>query len=225
MTQQFPGDPTVLDPACVAYHQSLTFSPRPELAAALERSPLFAVHRHGAGASCEWVLFSAESDASTLPLGRIRAYRHGVLLEAFSERRLALLRGAVREAGGGDIPADQLRVFRVADALAQPSRLLQPLHDLEGEPLTARELAADYLRMAWAWIPREDLGGRTPAAVLRTGRGRALLEPLLDTLPRALRREIPSFPAMSSDEMQDILLPEAAPAPSAPARTRSARSR
>jgi hypothetical protein len=225
MSQQLPGDPTVLDPDCVAYHQLLAFSPRPELAAALERSALFAVRRDEDGASCEWVQFSAESDHSPLPLGRIRSYRDGVLVEAFSERRLAQLRAAAREAGGGEIPADQLRVFRVADALSRPARLLQPLHDLAGEALTAREVAADYLRMAWAWIPRTELGGRTPAAVLRTGRGRALLEPLLDTLPRTLRREIPTFPAMSSDEVHEILLPEPAPDPSAPVRSRSARAR
>jgi hypothetical protein len=225
MTQKLPGDPTALDPACVAYHQLLTFSPRPEIAAALERSPLFAVRRHVGGATCEWIQFSAESDPSPLPLGRVRVTREGVLVEAFSERRLALLRRAVREAGAGEIPADQLRVFRVADALAEPSRLLQPLHDLAGEPLTVRELAADYLRMAWAWIPRADLDDRTPAALLGTGRGRARLEPLLDTLPRTLRSEIPTFPAMSSDELQDVLLPEASPEPRAPARPRSARNR
>jgi len=220
MTQQRPVDPTVLDPACIAYHQSLTFSPRPELVDALERSPLFAVRRHHGGASCEWIQFSTESDPSPLPLARIRAHHDGVLLEAFSERRLALLRAAAREAGGGEIPADQLRVFRVADALADPARLLQPLHELAGEPLTVREVAADYLRMGWAWTPREELGNRTPASVLGTGRGRALLERLLDTLPRALRSEIPTFPAMSSDELQEYLLPETQPAPS-PARTRS----
>jgi hypothetical protein len=225
MSQQLPGDPTVLDPACVAYHQLLTFSPRPELADALAGSALFAVRRGEGGASCEWVQFSVESDHSPLPLGRIRSYRDGVLAEAFSERRLAMLRGAVREAGGGEIPADQLRVFRVADALERPAALLQPLHDLAGEPLTAREVAADYLRMAWAWVPHADLGGRTPAAVLRTGRGRALVEPLLDALPRELRREIPTFPAMSSDEVHGILLPEPAPDPTTPARSRSARAR
>ena len=145
MTQHRPADPTVLDPAGIAYHQLLAFSARPELVDALERSPLFRV------------------------------------------------------------------------------RLIQPLHDAGDEPLTAREVAADYLRMAWAWIPREDLGGRAPASVVGTGRGRALLEPLLDTLARALRSEIPTFPAMSSDELHEILLPEARPEAPAPSRPRSAR--
>jgi len=225
MTQHRPADPIVLDPACVAYHQLLAFSARPELVDALDRSPLFTVRRRDQAASCEWIQFSAETDPSPFPLARIRALRDGVLLEAFSERRLALLRSAVREAGAGEIPADQLRVFRIADALADPARLLQPLHDLAGEPLTAREVATDYLRMAWAWIPHENLDGRVPAAMIGTGRGRALLEPLLDTLARTLRSAIPTFPAMSSDELHEILLPEAASAPSPPARTRSARTR
>jgi hypothetical protein len=225
MTRHRPADPTVLDPAGVAYHQLLAFAPRPEVVDALERSPLFRVRRHDGGASCEWIQFSAESDPSPFPLARIRVFSAGLLLEAFSERRLALLRRAVRDAGAGEIAADQLRVFRVADALADPARLLQPLHDASGEPLTAREVATDYLRMAWAWIPREDLGNRVPAAVAGTGRGGALLEVLLDTLARTLRSEIPTFPAMSSDELHEILLPEARPEPPAPARPRSARNR
>ncbi|HMB71886.1 MAG TPA: hypothetical protein VKU85_21440 [bacterium] len=225
MTRPRPEDPTVLDPAGVAYHQLLAFPARPELADALERSPLFGVRRHGNGATCEWLQFSAESDPSPFPLARIRSHREGVLLEAFSERRLSLLRRAAREAGAGEIAADQLRVFRVADALADPARLIQPLHDASGEPLTPREVAADYLRMAWAWIPRDELGNRPPASVVGTGRGRALLEPVLDTLGRALRSEIPTFPAMSSDELHEILLPEARPRTPAPAPPRSARNR
>ena len=109
--------------------------------------------------------------------------------------------------------------------LADPTRLLQPLHERAGRPLTAREVAGDYLRMAWAWIPRGELGGHTPASVLGTGRGRALLESLLDPLPRTLRAEIPSFPAMSPDELQEHLLPEPQPEATPPARTRSARAR
>lgn len=222
MTQQ-PRDPTALDPECVAYHQLLTFSPaRPEMADALDRSSLFTVRTAAEGVTCEWTQFSAESDPSPFPLGRLRLYPGGVLLEAFSERRLALLRSAVRDAGAGEVAADQLRVFRVADALLHPSRLLQPLHELAGEPLTVREVAADYLRMAWAWIPCRELGSRTPAAVLRTGRGRTQLEPVLDSLVRTLRGEIPSFPAISSDELHDILLPEPTPESADTERPRSA---
>jgi hypothetical protein len=227
MMQEPPRDPTVLQPAHVALHQLATFTPdhRGRIEA-LARSPFFRLRPVEHGAVAEWVRISAERDPSSFPLGRISVHPSGLLLEAFSERRMDLLGSAVFESGLGRVRADQLRVFPVAEALGNPKHLAQPLHDLTDDELTAREVAVLYLRMAWTYLPREDLRGRTPESVVGSGRGRAELERIVEGLPRELRSEFPSFPAFSGDELLDLLLPEEpAPAPVPASRPRSATPR
>jgi hypothetical protein len=222
MGRSAPPDPAVLDPAGVAFHQLVMFSPaRPELADALERSPLFLTRRTGATVVAEWIQFCVESDPSPFPLARVCLWNEGVLLESFSERRMDMLRGNLRDLGGGEISADQIRVFRVPDAIANPQGLFQPVHEESGDPLTAKEVAVAYARMAWPFFPHARLGGRTPHAAMKTGRGRAALEEILETLPRTLRDEIPSFPAFAVDDLHEALLPEEAfPHETAPEGTR-----
>jgi hypothetical protein len=220
MKQELPRDPTVLQPAQVALHQLATFTPDAHgHIEALERSAHFHVRRVGRGAVAEWMRISAERDPSAFPLGRISVHPAGLLLEAFSERRLDWLGSEAAEAGLGRVRADQVRVFPIAEALANPSHLAQPLHELAEEDLTAREVALSYLRMAWVFLARADLRGRTPESVVRGGRGREALEGIVEGLPRELRAEFPSFPAFSADELLAHLLPEEPVPGPAPART------
>lgn len=224
MKQELPRDPTVLQPAHVALHQLATFVPDHHgTIEALERSPFFRLRPVEHGAVAEWIRTSAERDPFWFPLGRISIHPSGLLLETFSERRLDLMGSAAFESGLGRVRADQLRVFPVAEALANPRHLSQPLHDLTEEELTSREVAMLYLRMAWPFLPREDLRGRTPESVMHGGRGRAELERVIEALPRELRSEFPSFPVFSGDELLDLLVPEEpVPAPIPARRRRSA---
>ena len=213
MKQRSPRDPTVLEPAQVALHQVVSFAPDFDgRVDTLTRSSLFRVQRVHDGVVAEWVRYSLERDPSAFPLGRISVHPRALLLETFSEARMNLLESVASESGIGRVRADQLRVFRVADAVANPRNLVQPLHEPADEDLTAREVAVAYLRMAWPFLVREDLGGRNPESVLRTGRGRAALEAIVEELPRELRAEMPSFPAFSVDELFELLLAEQ-PAP------------
>jgi hypothetical protein len=221
MSSPAPQDPTVLEPSHVSLHQLVTFAAAgADLVQALEESPLFHVERLERAARGEWMQLAPENDPSSFPFGRVCLYPHGMLLEAFSGARIDLLRGRLEELGAGRITADEIRVFRIAHALVHPERLHQPLHELVGEELTRREVALSYLRMAWPFLPREDLGGRTPHAALRTGRGRAAVDRILDGLPRELRRDLEPFPAFSADTLRAILLPEEDALVEAPARER-----
>lgn len=208
MKRAAPQDPTALDPAGVAYHQLVSSAPPPDhLAEALERSPLFRIERLEHGARAEWMQATPESDRCLFPLGRVCLHPEGLLLEGFSEERLRRLRACMEEVVAGRMTTDQTRVFRVDAALARPERLHQPLHERGGETLTAREVAVTWLRMAWPFLPREELGGRTPQAALHTGRGRAAVERIVEHLPRELRRAMPAFPAFAVDALREILLP------------------
>jgi hypothetical protein len=218
MSRGAGGDPAGLDPSRVAFHQLVAFAPgRIEQAAGLERSPLFRVRRFDRGLVAEWLQHTPESDPSLFPLGRVSVHgEQGVLLEALSDDRLRELHARAEETGLGYVSSDELRVFPVSDVLVHPERLLQPLDDAAGRTLTPRDVAVDFLRMGWAFLPHPDLGGRTPEAVLHTGRGRAALQQVIDRLPRALAQSLPGFPSFSTEDLRTLLLPAEAP-PTTPA--------
>jgi len=208
MTERAGLDPTVLEDD-LAFHQivSFTLSP-PPLADPLERSSLFRVRRFRHRTEAEWARWSAEHEPSPFPLGRVTTWSDGVLLEAFSDKRIRELRHRVDLASSWKVSPDEKRIFQLHDMLEEPIPIFRPPRESAGGE-TARDAAALWLRMAWAFLPREDLGGRTPASALATGRGRARVAALLAGLPAELRAADPRFPAFSVDELRPILLPEA----------------
>ena len=201
-----------LDPDRIALHQLLSLAPDPAGDAdLLSRSPLFAVTLADGGVVADWIQASPEDDPVPYPLGRVTVGRFGVLLETFSEERMEGLIRCVRECGAAEVSRDQVRVLPVAEAVAFPEHVLQPLRDQQGDTLTKREIAAMYLTMAWPFRACEALGGRRPEAVLRTPGAAESLEPVLEGLARELRAEIPTFPAFAADEIHELLDRSAAP--------------
>jgi hypothetical protein len=220
-------DPLALAREGLALHQSLTISASPPAwRPALESSPLFTVEAVPGGLRSAWVAPAPEDEPLSFPLGQVSICSGGLLLEAFSEERLRTLRCRLRGLRCGGVDVDQQRVMPVADALAKPERLLQPLQDLSGEPLDRRGVARQFLAMAWTFLPHASLGGRAPYAAVLTGRGRAALEETLETVTDEIREWLPGFPSFDPEELRSILFPQmrtaAAPEPSQ-RRTASAR--
>ena len=206
MTESAKVDPNAIRPGDVELHQVVSLGPSPPtLAEHLERSPLFAVRR-GAGATvAEWVRWTQEHERSPFPYGCVTVHGDGVLLEAFSDGRIRALRDRVDALSAWQVAADERRIFQVQN-------LLDASIVVFGDAHPSRYAAALFLRMAWPFLPREELAGRTPASVIGTGRGRASLEPILEKLPRELRLGDPRFPSYSAEELFSLLLPEE-PAP------------
>lgn len=212
MAERSRIDPTVLGDD-LSFHQVVTFSlSPPPLADHLERSPLFTIRRFPHSSLAEWVRWTPEHDASPFPFGRVTLFDQGVLLEAFSERWMRALRGRVDALSAWKVSADERRIYQLPDVIEEPIVIFQPTREPVGRGYTGRDAATLYLRMAWAFRPREDLRGRTPAAVAATGRGRASLEAILERLREELRSTDHHFPDFSVDELRHILLPEE-PAP------------
>lgn len=201
-------DPTVLGDD-LSFHQVVSFSlSPPPLADHLERSPLFELHGFRHSALAEWVRWTPEHELSPFPFGRVTIFGQGVLLEAFSERRMRALCDRVDALSAWQVSADERRIYQLPDVIEEPIVIFQPSPEAAGGPYTGRDAATLYLRLAWAFLPREDLAGRTPAAVVTTGRGRARLEAILDRLPAELRDTDRHFPDFSVADLRHILLPE-----------------
>jgi hypothetical protein len=199
-------DPTAIRPGDVELHQIVSLgASHPSLAEHFARSTLFAVRRGPHSTVAEWVRWTHEHERSPFPYGRVTVHGDGVLLEAFSDGRIRALRDRVDSLSAWQVAADERRIFQLPDVLDASIVVF-------GEPHPARHAAALFLRMAWPFLPREDLAGRTPASVVGTGRGRASLEAILERLPRELKLGDPRFPAFSAEELLRLLLPEE-PAP------------
>ena len=201
----------------LVFHQLMTFAPGPvSVAEELERSPLFDVEPLDGGARAEWIRYTEEDERFFFPLGRIAVHPQGLLLETYSELRMAELRRRVDGLGILRITADQFRLLNAGDAIRRPSGLLQPLEELEERELTRHDVARTYLRMAWPFFARADLSGRCPYQILGTGRGRASLEAVLEKLPVELERWDPRFPVFDPEELRELLMPSerTIPAPS-----------
>jgi hypothetical protein len=210
-------DPWALNPDTLSFHQLATFlQDSLSLVDRLEETPFFRVERLARGARVDWLGLLPEEDPLDFPLVRISIHPRGTLLEAFSEDRLNWCRRRIDELGSWRITSDQLRILRVPDAIARPGALLQPIHDLGPDALESREVAEIYLRMAWPFLPREELQGRSPYVAIRTGRGRAAIEEILPQVISEIRRDIPVFPAFELEEIRALLLPPAARVPAEP---------
>ncbi len=221
MRRRAPGDALRLDPDVVAWHQSQSFVAEPGgFAERLEASPLFrgAFRRHRGRA--EWIRFDDESDALAFPLGLVTVHDDGILLDAFSEERMAALCSRVRELGAGAFTPDETRVFPLGHALANPGALARPLEEKRGEVPDAHAVVEVWLRMAWPFLPRPDLGGRLPVSVMTAGRGREAVEQILPALAAELSAR-PGFPRFSEEVLRAILL---GPAPGKPSRPAPART-
>jgi hypothetical protein len=205
-------DPFVLDPEAIAFHQIATFSQGAlSLTEALQRSPLFDLRLWDRAAEAEWIQYTADDERSLFPFGRVSVHSQGILLETFNEERMEIFLDRVNNLGSWQVTPDQTRVLRVDDAMQRPSALLQPIPELEGRMLNRHDVAETYLRMAWPFLVREDLGHRAPHAVIQTGRGRAAVDRILAKLPQELRSGIPTFPTFEIEELRKILLPEEVP--------------
>lgn len=206
MRRDAERDPWALDPGDVAWHQSHTFLVEPHtFAERIVESGRFKseIGREGWGIA-DWV---PPDDEAPFPLGRVTVHPGGILLEAFSETRLAALRRSATELGGGALTADETRSFAIAAVFANPTVLMQPLHERSERALDAHGIAETWLRFVWPFIARDDLGGRTPHLVRGTARGRAALASVVASLPAELRR-IPGFPSLAESVLHAILLLE-----------------
>lgn len=217
MRRRTPGDALRLDPDVVAWHQSQSFVTEPEtFADRLQASPLFlGEFRRGRGRA-DWIRLDDEADVLPFPLGRVTVHDEGVLLEAFAEERMTALRARVQDLNAGTFTADETRAFPLRFALQNPGALAQPLEEKRGEALDRRDVARTWLRMAWPFIPRADLGDRPPVSVLGTGRGDEAVAALLPVLAAELAA-VPDFPRLAVEELRAILFAPAEPRPS-PAR-------
>ncbi len=211
------GDPLQLDPAILAFHQVFTFAPAPlTMTEALERSPLFRVEYVDRAARAEWMQLGPESDPGLFPLGAVTLHTSGVLLEAFGDRHMSDLRRCINGLQSFRVTADELRIVPVSEMIERPQSLMAPIADSEDRDLEGRDTATLYLRMAWPFLTRLDLGGRAPHALVQTGRGRREIESILAGLPAEFVAEFPAFPRFELDELREILLPPPAPAADAP---------
>lgn len=220
MRRRSPGDALRLEPDVVAWHQQQSFVADPGVfAERLALSPLFSGEfRRGRGRA-EWVRLDDEADDLPFPLGRVTVHDAGILLEAFSEARIVLLRARVQALGAGTFAPDETRTFPLEAALAHPAGLLQPLEEKRGSRLEVRDVAEAWLRMAWPFIPRPDLGNRPPAALPPTERGRGALESVLGAL-RAELADIPAFPVPSEEALRRLVVPRTGAPESTPPRLR-----
>lgn len=218
-------DPLALDPRFVAVHQLATFVVEPRtVGRALSDSPLFAVETAAPVVRGEWHTLP-DGEELTFPLGRVTVHPDGLLLEAFSEERIAALRRHIDAFGAQRATPDETRALPLDEAFREPARLLHPLEDAEGAEPSARDLARWFLRAGWPDLPNEHLDGRTPRRLLETGRGVARLESLLAELPDLLKAEWPAFPRFDPEELREILLPDAGAARIPPVRTPSSGAR
>lgn len=221
MRPRAPGDALRLDPDAVAWHQSQSFVAEPgAFADRLQASPLFrGGFRRGRGRA-EWIRFDDESDALAFPLGLVTVHDDGILLEAFSEERMAALGARVRELNAGAFTPDETRVFPVEHALANPGALARPLEERRGETPDAHAVVEVWLRLVWPFLPRPDLGGRLPVSVMAAERGRDAVEQLLPALAAELAAR-PGFPRFPEEVLRAVLL---APGPGEPSRPSRART-
>ncbi len=221
MRRRAPGDALRLEPDAVAWHQSQSFVAEPgTFAERLEASPLFrGAFRRGRGRA-EWIRLDDEADVLPFPLGLVTVHDDGVLLEAFSEERMAALCARVQDLNAGTFTPDETRAFPVELALANPGALVRPLEEKRGEVTDARAVAEVWLRMAWPFLPHAELGGRLPVSVLATGRGRDAVERLLPALAAELSAR-PGFPRLSPEILRAVLLPGAQGEPFRPSHRRT----
>lgn len=206
-----PADLITFELSSILLHQSITFdADGPELRSALIESILFRGQLKDGAARVEWVRVQSDGESFGCPLGVVTIAQGTTLLEAWSEARLARLRRAVESAVTARLTADETRIFRLEEAL----RRLEALFD----QTTARHIASRFIREAWAFVPREDLHNRTPVMAMLTGRGRdAILRVWPDAL-REIRKDSPTFPEVTIDELRALLFDERAhPPPSSPA--------
>jgi hypothetical protein len=208
MPKNVPHDPWALDASGVAWHQSHTFLAEPRtFAERLAESDRFRAALAGDGwGVADWIRPAEEPEPSPFPLGRVTVHPGGVLLEAFSQSRLDALRRRASDLGGGALTADETRAFPIDAVLANPAVLLQPLQDRSERALDARAIAETWLRFVWPFLPRRDLGGRTPHRLAGTSSGRAALETVADAVPSELE-SIPGFPRLPVQSIRAILLP------------------
>lgn len=207
MRGRLARDPLALDPDGVAWHQLHTFAAEPRtFLERLAASPLFGGVLRDDWGSVEWIRPVADAERCPFPLGRVTVHPGGILVETFSEERLVALRRHASALGAGPVTADETRAFRLEHLLAHPDSLLEPLHDADAPARTPREIAEHWLRMAWPFFPREDLGGRAPYVVVESARGRAEWELILRGLPAELAA-IPGFPRFTSRALVNLLSP------------------
>jgi hypothetical protein len=200
-------DPLALDESDVAWHQHCTFLTEPRTFVerlAGDRRFRTELRADGWGAA-EWILLTEESDPCAFPLGRVTASPVGILLEAFSEARLAALRRAAGSLSAGALSPDETRAFPLATIRKNPRLLLRPL-DATGEAWDAHDVARTWLRFVWPFVARADLGGRAPHALAATAKGRDTLAGLLEGLPDELAR-IPGFPRLTVETLESLILP------------------
>ena len=128
-----PIDPLTLDPDGIAFHQLVTFSlSPPPLADHLERSPLFELRRYERSSQAEWVRWTSEHERSPYPFGRVTIFAQGVLLEAFSEKRIRALRDRVDAVSAWQVSADERRIYQLPDVIEEPIVIFQPSREPAG---------------------------------------------------------------------------------------------
>ncbi|GJM45610.1 MAG: hypothetical protein DHS20C21_24520 [Gemmatimonadota bacterium] len=207
------ADPWALDAKRATFHQMATFVVWPHsLVAAVAASPLFEIRERDDVVRAEWMAASLD-EPSAYPLGRITLHSNGVVLDAFSEERIADLQRAVDGLGSWRVTADETRAFSLEDLLANPAAVLHPVEESRGRAPTARDVAVWYLRAGWTFQPNPALNGRAPHIAARTGRGWTQLKGLLPELAARLPEDHSGFPRFDPEELELLLLP-GAPAPS-----------
>ncbi len=204
-----PDDPIALDLESIALHQSIAYEAPPDAwASALAGSLLFRTRSMPQGIVAEWIRASGDSESLRGPLATVTLSGGGCLLEAWSEARMKRLRHALEDAAGSAVAADASLVVSLEDALARPDSLLETR--LPGSVArTPREIAAAYVRSAWAFVPRADLHGRLPVLAARTGRGLESIAAIAERAAEEIRGYAPSFPAMSAEDLRALLASDA----------------
>jgi hypothetical protein len=205
------ADSHALQPDEIAFRQWVTTAPdATRLLSFLAESPLFDADGRGRRVRrFAWHSLPGDEDRSPFPLGRIVVFGSTTILEALAEHRLDAMRRLLEEHGMADTTSDQTRTFPVATVLERPSMLLAPLEDDRGGGISFDDVAAQFLRMAWAFLPQAELSGRTACAAVRTGRGRAALDRLIEGLPPALGSWHPLLSRVPPRALRALLLPRA----------------
>jgi len=212
MTAPGPAVGSVLDPDRLTYHQHVTFS-ADSFAVAMGRSGDFRVSARGDATVAEWTRRDPEDDPSPFAYGRVTMAGSLVAVESFSEEWLESLVRTLDALASGALARDETRAIAFPELLANPRSILRPEGEPRGLAGARADVAARFLRLAWPFLPGEELGGRTPEAAITTGRGREAVAGLLPSLPERLRTRWPEFPDLDPEELNDILFPAAPPAP------------